>query len=178
MNTLLLIGAVCLVLAIWAYNRLVALLNKVRTAWSDVDVQLQRRADLIPNLVTVVKQYADHEARTLEELTARRARGGAINEAACQETAVSGGLLKLLAVVESYPQLQADERFAALHQSLLQVENDIQSARRYFNGATRDYNTLAEQFPWLLVARLCGFGHREFFEIELATQRAMPEVRL
>lgn len=161
---------------VWCFNRLVALRNKCDTAWSDVDVQLLRRHELIPNLVALVKGYNAHES-ALQQAVAL-ARGPLTAQRLAQESATSAELVRLLAVVEAYPELKAEGRFGELHQQLVAVEEEIQMARRYFNGATRDYNNQVQSFPALLVARSCGFASRPFFEVTLATVRQAPEVRL
>lgn len=160
----------------WCYNRLIRGRNKINTAWSDVDVQLLRRHDLIPNLVALVGQYSHHEQAT--QLAAASARGQTAASRSQSESAVSQQLVQLLAVAEAYPELKAEQRFADLHQQLVAVEDEIQYARRYFNGAVRDFNNLVQSFPTLLVAPRLGFQPRPFFELPLATQRLAPEVKL
>ena len=171
--------ALLVVFAIVAYNRLVALAQTARGAWSDIDVQLKRRADLIPNLVETVKGYAGHEQRTLTEVT--RLRGAAASaqgpEArAAAENALTQALRGLFALVESYPQLKADQNFLTLHAEIAQVESDAQNARRYYNAVVRDLNTAIESFPANLVAAVTGFRTRPFFELDRESDRAVPRV--
>jgi len=171
-------------LAAWvvvAYNRLVRDANRVREAWSGIDVQLKRRHDLVPNLVAVVQAYAGHEKGVLTEVTAARTSAsseGLPADLQRHENALSGRLRSLLAVAEAYPQLLADRSFADLHDQLVEIEDQLQMARRYFNGTVRDYNIRVESVPSNLVARLLGFELRSFFELASATERHAPEVRM
>ena len=167
--------------AIRTYNRLVALRNQTREAWSGVEVQLKRRHDLIPNLVACVQGYRTHEQSLLAAVTRERAAAQSAQGAAGASTAENGlsqNLRQLFAVAEAYPDLKADQNFRQLSATLVAVENDIQYARRYFNGSVRDFNNLAQTFPSLLVARGFHFAPAAFFEIETATERALPEVQL
>jgi LemA protein len=164
---------------IWTYNRFIRLRNQVSEAWAGIDVQLQRRYDLVPNLLATVKGYMKHESSVLERVT--RLRGAAeldVNERADQESGLSRSIGRLFAVAEDYPDLKASEGFQQLHESLVEIEEHLQFARRYYNGSVRDNNNWVESFPSMLVARLFGFRNAEFFEIELASQRAAPEVSL
>ena len=160
-----------------AFNRLVRHRNLVREAWSGIDVQLKRRHDLVPNLVESVRGHATFERTVLEEVT--RLRGAPRASRALQdgENALTTQLRGLLAVAEAYPQLRAGESFLGLQQRLTEVENQLQMARRYYNGAVRDYNIVVESFPSNLVARAFGFTLEEFFQVESALERAVPEVR-
>ncbi len=171
-----------LIPAIWGlltYNRMVRLRNQVTAAWADIDVQLKRRFDLVPNLVEIVKAYQRHEASVLEEVTRLRSDAKTpVGERKSRENSLTGHLVRLFAVVEAYPELQADENFRGLHESLVEVENHIQYARRYYNGSVRDNNNLVQSFPALLIARLFGFDSAEFFEIELASMRVAPGVKI
>jgi LemA protein len=165
----------------WVYNRLVALQNQLREAWSGVDVQLKRRHDLIPNLVECVKGYRTHEQKVLEAVA--RERGAAqtaqgIPGTSAAENSLTQNLRSLFAVAEAYPDLKADKNFRQLSTTLVDVENDIQFARRYYNGSARDLNNLIQTFPSLLVARGFNFTPADFFEIETATDRNAPEVKL
>lgn len=149
------------------FNRLVNARNRVSTAWSDIDVQLQRRYDLVPRLVTAVDQYASYERATLKAVTELRARAQAtdsITEKGDAEEALSHSVHRLLALKESYPDLKANENFLALQDELVETENVLQFARRYYNGSVRDYNTLVESVPSNIVAGLFGFRQREFFQ--------------
>lgn len=178
--------AIALVLAAaaytaWTYNRLVGLKNQLREAWSGVDVQLKRRHDLIPNLVECVKGYRTHEQEVLEAVTRERSAAQAargIPGASTAENHLTQQLRSLFAVAEAYPELKADQNFRQLSASLVTVENDIQFARRYYNGSVRDLNNLVQTFPSLLVARGFRFGEEEFFEIETTVERNVPAVQL
>lgn len=165
--------------AILLYNGLVRMRNMVEEAWSGIDVQLKRRTDLIPNLVSTVKGYAAHEKGTLEEVI--RLRGLAQNAHGVGETAQAQGLLgaalgKLFALAENYPDLKANANFAQLQASLGEIEEQIQLARRYYNGAVRNLNIAVESFPSNLVAGRFGFEKAEFFELENVSERAVPTV--
>lgn len=165
--------------AVWTYNRLVAQRNTLKEAWSGIDVQLRRRHDLIPSLIASVEGYRDHERSTLEKVTAARAAAQAVHEpgaAGPPENAVSLGLRQLLAVVENYPHLKADQNFRKLSEQLVEIEDQIQYARRYYNGAARDLNILVESVPGNVIARLGGFTTAAFFECESAIERAAPKV--
>lgn len=171
---LLLLGA-----GIWIYNRLIRNRNRVSEAWAGIDVQLQKRFELVPNLVQTVKGYAAHESAVFEEVAQIRNTGETrVDARAQQETALSRSLGRLFALAEDYPDLKASEGFRQLHNSLIEIEDDLQFARRYYNGAVRDNNNLVEGFPSNLVSRLFNFQAAEFFEIELASQRSAPDVRL
>lgn len=155
---------------ILTFNRLVALRTRVREAWSDIQVQMKRRYDLIPNLVETVKGYAGHERGTLDSVV--RARGEAMANTgdpasqAQSENALQATLRSLFALAESYPQLKADQNFAKLQADLTDTENRIKMARRYYNGSVRDLNVKIEQFPSNLVARQFGFVQAQFFELD------------
>jgi len=168
--------AAAIVIAL-AFNRLVRHRNLVREAWSGIDVQLKRRHDLVPSLVESVRGHATFERGVLEDVT--RLRGDAPASRALQdgENALSAQLRGLLAVVEAYPQLRAGESFLELQKRLAEVENHLQMARRYYNGTVRDYNTVVESFPSNLVAGAFGFTLADFFQVESALERAVPEVR-
>jgi LemA protein len=169
-------------LVVWIialYNGLVRKRNMVEEAWSGIDVQLKRRTDLIPNLVTTVKGYAAHEQGTLEEVV--RLRGQAQNAQGVAETAQAQGLLgaalgRLFALAESYPDLKANTTFIQLQSTLEEIEEQIQLARRYYNGAVRELNIAVESFPSNLVASRFGFSKAEFFELEDAAERTVPPV--
>jgi LemA protein len=169
------IAAVIALALLWAavFNRLVVLRARVSEAWAGIDVQLKRRHDLVPNLVEVVKGYAAHERQTLEGATALRT-GSRVE----MENTLTGALTGLLALVERYPALKADAQFLDLQRELTEIEEQVQYARRYYNGTVRDYNVLATSFPSALVAGPFGFRPEEYFEIKLATERDAPEVTL
>lgn len=165
-----------LALGIWMFNRLVADRNQMRAAWSDIDVQLMRRHDLTPQLVTAVKAYAGHERNTLETVTELRARtrdAAALADRARLEDQLGAQIERLLALQESYPDLKASENFMQLQRDLVAIEDHLQYARRFYNGAVRQLNTRIEHFPDLIVARLAGFQRGEFFEAN-AEQRSAP----
>ncbi len=171
---LLLLGA-----AVWIYNRLVRNRNRVNEAWAGIDVQLQKRSELVPNLVQTVKGYATHESTVLEEVAQIRATAQTdVDARARHETALSKSLGRLFALAESYPDLKASEAFQQLHSSLVDIEDQLQYARRYYNGAVRDNNIFVESFPSNIIAGLFKFRPAEFFEIELASQRSVPDVDL
>jgi LemA protein len=178
LTTLLLTGLTLglLLAAIWTYNRLVAHRNLVAEAWAGIDVQLQKRHELVPNLVATVRGYLDHESGLLERLTrARSHTGGDAVHRGAEETSLSRSLGRLFALAENYPELKASDGFQQLHRSLVEIEDHLQYARRYYNGAVRDNNNWVESFPANLVARLFGFRTADFFEIELASQRTAPD---
>jgi LemA protein len=174
------IVAAFLVWAVLIYNRLVRLRNQVRTAWADIDVQLTRRHDLVPQLVTAVKGYAGHEKAVLEAVTELRARALAEKSPArlgAVESALEQAMTRLFALQESYPDLKASENFLALQRDLVDVENHLQYARRFYNGAVRDYNYAVQRVPDLVVARGFAFTGGEFYQAE-REQRAAVEVRM
>ena len=170
-----------LVATVVVYNRLVRSRNRVNTAWSDIDVQLQRRHDLIPQLVKAVDAYAKYETATLEAVTELRAeamRVVDVNARGEAELALGDGVNRLLALAESYPDLKANENFLELQGQLVETENYLQFARRYYNGSVRDYNTLTETVPSNLVAGLFRFEPREFFQKRSDDAANVPLVRL
>jgi LemA protein len=178
----LFIGAGVLVLAVCAllYNRLVKLRNRVDNAWSQVDVQLRRRYDLIPNLVATVKAYADQESETLEAVV--KARDGArsaatIAEQGSAETALTGAIGNLLAVAEAYPELRSVERFAELQEQLAKTEDKISISRHIYNDTTLNYNDAITTIPTNLIAKLAGFSRRDYFQAE-ESSRQTPEVKM
>lgn len=169
--TFVLLGIVGVV-AFWiiiAYNGLVRLKNRVEEAWSDIDVQLKRRYDLIPNLVNTVKGYAAHESGVFEKVTEARSRAmsaGSAGDKAQAENMLSSTLKSLFAVAEAYPELKANQNFLALQQELSDTENKIQAARRFYNGNVMELNTKIETFPTNVIAGMFNFAKREFFELE------------
>jgi LemA protein len=178
-----LVTALVVALVVWAviaYNRLVRLRNQVRTAWADVDVQLVRRHDLIPQLVAAVKGYAGHEKALLETATQLRAEAVAEKNLARLgevESALERATGRLLALQEAYPDLKASGNFLALQRDLVEVENQLQYARRFYNGAVRDYNDAVQRVPDLAVARAFAFAGGEFYQAE-AEQRASVAVKM
>jgi LemA protein len=161
-----------IVLVVWAvamYNRFIRLINQTQEAWADIDVQLKRRYDLIPNLMNAVKGYVEHEKETLQKVTeARTAAMGAqgIAEQGAAENMLTGALKSLFAVSEAYPDLKANQNFLDLQNELSDTENKIQAARRFYNGNVRDLNTGIQVFPANIIASMFNFSEREFFELE------------
>ncbi|NCS99014.1 LemA family protein [Candidatus Parcubacteria bacterium] len=179
----ILIAVVALVV-IWviaAYNKFIRLRTRAQEAWSDIDVQLKRRYDLIPNLIETVKGYVTHERETLEAVTnARTAAMGAqtVEEQAGAENMLSGALKSLFAVSENYPDLKANENFMELQRELTDTENKIQAARRFYNTNVRDLNIATESFPTNIVAGMFKFDKREFFELADDEQDAKDPVKV
>lgn len=168
--------------AIFIYNGLVRARQMAEEAWSGIDVQLKRRADLIPNLIETVKGYATHEKTTLEEVVALRNKAQAVPSGDVAGRAQAEGLLgaalgRVIALAEAYPDLKANANFAELQSSLETMESEIQMARRYYNGAARDLNVKVESFPSNLVAGQFGFQKKEYFEITNEADRAVPQVK-
>lgn len=185
-STILLIILVVLIgLVIILYNRMVALRQTRYNAFSDIDVQLKQRYNLVPQLVETVKAYAKHERETLQKVTDARAQvnqaeGGAGEKRMKAEGLLGGALMGLLAVAENYPDLKADQNFRQLMSELSDIENKLAAARRFFNSATNEYNTAIQQFPANLIAGPLGFHTEPFFEIDEELQEAvqkMPEVK-
>ena len=172
---------VVLLLAVVAvYNGLVTRRVQCREAWSQIDVQLKRRHDLIPNLVETVKGYAAHERGTLEAVTA--ARGAAVSATGIKERAeaenmLTGALRQLLAVAEAYPNLKANENFTQLQEELASTENRISFARQHYNDTAADYNTTVQKFPSNIVAGMFGFKEQEFFQLEDKAEKEAPQVK-
>ena len=162
--------------AVFSFNRLVRLRNQVRTAWADVDVQLIRRHDLVPSLVSAVQAYAGHEQAVLATVTELRGQAMAAQaqgKLGGIESALEQGIGRLLALKESYPELKASENFSSLQRDLVEVEEQLQYARRFYNGAVRDLNDTVQRVPDLLVARIGGFDNAEFFQTEEAGRAAV-----
>ncbi|HKX24370.1 MAG TPA: LemA family protein [Candidatus Saccharimonadales bacterium] len=177
----ILLGVLVLLVIIYIvlYNGLVTLRVRVEEAWSDITVQLKRRYDLIPNLVESVKGYATHEKSVFEEVTKARAealnaQGKGVKETAAAENQFEGALKSLFAVSENYPQLRASENFQQLQAELVDTEDKIQAARRFYNGGVRDLNTKIEVFPSNIVAGMMGLKQREFFEVENMAEVEKP----
>jgi LemA protein len=171
------------VYAIVVFNSLVRTRQMANEAWSGIDVQLKRRSDLVPNLVDSVKGYAAHERSVLEDVTQKRGTARALPQGdvaarAQAEGALSAALGRLFALAENYPDLKASANFLALQQQLSELENELQMARRYYNGAVRNLNVLVQSFPSNLIAGLFGFGPREYFELSDAGEGAVPQVEL
>jgi LemA protein len=171
-------AVLAIVYVILVFNRLVSARNIAREGFSGIDVQLRRRSDLIPNLVEVVKAYAAHERSLFNEIAEKR--NSAINAAgvagkAIAERELQGSLRRLLALAEAYPQLKANQNFLALQNQIAELEDQLQMARRYYNGAVRDYNIAIQSFPDMLLARAAGFGEEQFFQAD-ADAAATPAV--
>jgi LemA protein len=170
----------------YAYNNFIRLIQRAKEAWADIDVQLKRRYDLIPNLVETVKGYASHERETLDAVTQARADATSTHVDAGEvtpeqiaamsgaESALSGALGRLLAVAESYPDLKANENFAKLQDELTDTENKIQAARRFFNSNVRDLNIAIQSFPSNIIAGMFSFKGQEFFELEEDSEEREP----
>lgn len=177
---ILIILAIIVLWLIVAYNRFIRLRKRTDEAWSDIDVQLKRRHDLIPNLVETVKGYATHERELFEKVTEARAKAISASGAAQKaeaENMLSGALKSLFAVAEAYPQLRASENFSKLQEELADTENKIQAARRFYNGNVRDLNTALEIFPSNIVAKMFGFKSAEFFQVKGEEEREPVQVK-
>ncbi len=173
------VGTLALVVlwAIVVYNRLVTLRNRVDNAWAQIDVQLRRRYDLIPNLVETVKGYAAHEREVFERVTEARARAisaGTVRDQGQAETMLTQALRGLFAVAENYPQLRASETFLALQEELAGTESKIAFARQFYNDTVMRYNTSLQSFPTTLMARQFGFAPRDYFEMDEAAREPVP----
>lgn len=165
---------------ILTYNGLITLRNRTDEAWSDIDVQLKRRYDLIPNLVNTVKGYATHEAGTLEKVTAARTAAMSAqgpHDKAVAENMLSNTLKSIFALSEAYPDLKANQNFLKLQDELSDTENKIQAARRFYNGNVRDFNTKLQVFPTNMIGGALGFKKFEFFEVQVEGERNAPEVK-
>ena len=175
----LLVVAGLIIAAVAGYNKLVGLRQRSEEAWSDIDVQLKRRTDLIPNLVETVKGYAAHERGTLDAVV--RARGAAMtaqtpDTRAQAENALTSALRQLFALAEAYPDLKANQNFAQLQTSLGEIENAIQDSRRYYNAVVRDFNTTIDTVPTNVIASMFRFAKRQYFELESQQDRQAPRV--
>src|SRR5258707_471248 len=176
----LVILVVIAVVLIGMYNALVQLRVRADSAWSDIDVQLKRRHDLIPNLVETVKGYATHEKGTFENIAKFRSQAmqaSSPGDKAQAENQLSGALKSLLAVAENYPELKASEQFTRLQGSLNSIEDNIQNARRYYNAVVRDFNIRVQSFPTNILAGMFGFHTRQFFEVDSPTDRENVAVK-
>jgi LemA protein len=183
MIALVILAAIVVVLLLWvagAYNVLVRLRNQLENAWAQIDVQLKRRHDLIPNLVETVKGYAKHERETLENVI--QARNIAVNaktvgERAEAENVLTGALKSLFDVAEAYPDLKANQNFLRLQEELASTENKVAFSRQFYNDSVMTYNTRIEIFPTNLIATMFNFGRREFFEVKAEAEREAPQVK-
>jgi LemA protein len=180
---LIVIVVILVLFLVTTYNRLVTLRQRVKEAWSDIDIQLKRRHDLIPNLIETVKGYAAHERGTFEAVTNARAQAvaagatGSPQQMAQAENALTGALRSLFAVAENYPQLQAVQEFKDLSENLTATEDKIAFARRFYNGNVRDYNTALQTFPTNILAGTFGFRPEQYFELADQTDREVPQVK-
>jgi LemA protein len=177
--TNIIIGIVIVVVlwVIYAYNKFVRLVNRTKEAWADIDVQLKRRYDLIPNLINTVKGYAKHEEGTFAKVTQMRAQamqGGSPEERGKNENMLTGALKSLFAVSENYPDLKANQNFLELQRELSDTENKIQAARRFYNGNVRDLNTGLEVFPGNIIGNIFKFKKQDFFELEENAEAREP----
>ena len=176
---LLILILIFIIVPIAIYNNLVALKNRLENSWRQIDVQLKRRADLIPNLVETVKGYAGHEKETFARVTEARTKlmqGGSVAEQAQAENMLAGALKSLFAVSEAYPELKANQNFLMLQEELTGTENKIGYARQFYNDSVMSYNQTIQQFPGNIFAGLFGFTEKEYFEIEEAA-REVPQVK-
>ncbi len=182
MTIFLIIGAVVVLLIFWIisiYNNLVKGRNLTEEGWSGIDVQLKRRNDLIPNIVETVKGYATHEKEVFEKVTMYRSQSmGArtVDEQVKADGLLGKAMMNLMAVAENYPELKANQNFAELQKELSTIEDHIQNARRYYNGAARNFNILVESFPSNLIAGMFNFTKFTYYEIEIAEERNAPKV--
>jgi len=184
MTILYIVIAIVVILLIWAiaaYNGFVTLTQRVKEAWSDIDVQLKRRYDLIPNLVETVKGYASHERGTLDEVTEMRTRAmnaTTPNDKAQAEGMLSGALKSLFAVAENYPNLKANENFLELQRQLEDTENKLQAARRFYNSVVQDLNTRLQRFPGNIIGGMFGFKAADYFQLDQADAAAREPVKV
>ena len=183
MSPIFIILAVIALVVLWiifAYNGFVRLINRAKEAWADIDVQLKRRYDLIPNLVNTVKGYAKHESSAFENVTKARAAAmgaGTLAEKGQAENMLTGTLKSIFAIAEAYPDLKANQNFLELQRELTDTENKIQAARRFYNTNIRDLNTKVESFPNNIIASVFRFSQTEFFELEETSARGPVEVK-
>ncbi len=181
MYIILAIIVIVLLWAIIAYNRLVSLVNRAKEAWSDIDVQLKRRYDLIPNLVNTVKGYATHEREVFENVTKARAAAmgaGTLAQKGQAEATLAGALKSVFAIAEAYPDLKANQNFLSLQSELTDTEDKIQAARRFYNGNVRDLNTSIQGFPGNIIASTFHFSAMEFFQLDAADAAAKEPVQV
>jgi len=180
MMWILIILGLVIVWLVFAYNGFVVLVNRTKEAWADIDVQLKRRYDLIPNLIATVKGYATHEEGVFTKVTEARAKAlsaGTVAEKGQAENMLTDALKSVFAVAEAYPQLRAVESFTSLQTELSDTENKIQAARRFYNGNVRDLNTKIESFPGNVIANTFNFQKQDFFQIDNESEKAPVEVK-
>ncbi len=184
MNPLYIIIAIVVFLVLWlifGYNRFITLVNRAKEAWSDIDVQLKRRYDLIPNLISTVKGYAAHESTAFEKVTQARAAAmgaGNLADKSQAELGLTGALKSFFAIAEAYPELKANTNFLQLQQELGDTEDKIQASRRFYNSTVQDLNTTVAQFPNNMIASFFKFGTMEFFELEAGEEAAKQPVEV
>ena len=174
------IVAAIVIYLIITFNSFIGLKNKIKSAWSDIDVQLKKRHDLVPQLIKVVKGYANHEKNTLESVTKMRTaamNSEKVTDKSHTENMLSGALKTIFAVSENYPDLKSDQNFLQLQNELAEIENHIQMARRYYNGSVKMFNTKTETFPNLLVAQMLGYKSENFFELDNESERNVVDVK-
>ena len=179
--TLILFGSVAIIFLYFVaiYNTLIARKNQVDEAWSDIEVQLKRRYDLIPNLINTVKAYAKHESNVFESVTKARSaamQAKSLSEHTAAESMLSRAVGSIIAIGENYPELKASVNFLQLQDELKDAEDKIQAARRFYNGNVRDFNTSIQQFPQNIFARTLGFKPADYFELENSHERELPKV--
>ena len=170
--------ALIIVWAIFSYNGLIGMTNRAKEAWADIDVQLKRRYDLIPNLVNTVKGYATHESQAFENVTKARAAAmgaGTLSEKGTAETGLASALKSVFAIAEAYPELKANQNFLALQNELTDTEDKIQAARRFYNGNVRDLNTSLQVFPGNVIAQAFHFSAMEFFQLDASEAAAVKD---
>ena len=183
MPLIMISASVTIFFIVWAvvtYNSFIKEKNLIKEAWSGIDVQLKRRYNLIPNLVETVKGYSKHEKNLFEDITNLRSQSIKLNnieEKAKTESELSGMLKNLFAVVEGYPELKANQNFLALQKQLSEIEEQIQYARRYYNGTVRNYNISVESVPSNIIAAVFNFKQEQFFEVSLVSEKEIPEVK-
>lgn len=173
-------AVVFLLYGLWTYNRFVGLTKRADGAWSDIDVQLKRRWDLVPALVATVQGYTRHESDTLERVVAARnlaTQAATVANRGESERGLTSAVGQIFALAEAYPDLKANQNFLDLQKNLVSIEDQVQSARRYYNAVVRDLNTLVKTFPALLVAGTAGFRERDYFQLEDEGERAAPQVK-
>jgi LemA protein len=181
MTYILIIIALVVLWVVFAYNGFVRLVNRTKEAWADIDVQLKRRYDLIPNLMNTVKGYATHESGAFEKVTEARSRAmtaGSVAEHGKAENMLTGALKSVFAIAEAYPELKANQNFLELQRELSDTENKIQAARRFYNTNVRDLNTSIESFPGNLIAKSFKFGKMEFFDLDESEAAARQPVEV
>ena len=170
---------VIMVMLVSMYNRFIKYRNYIEAKWSDIDVALKRRHNLIPSLLELVRGYSKYETSTLESVTAQRGGNAEYSpKTSAQESEISKSLGGLIAVAENYPDLKASQNFESLQNSLNEIEQEIQNARTNYNGSVRKYNTHVESFPSNVMASIFNFSKYQYFNLELATQRELPKIEL